>query len=311
MKGRTSGLIGICSLILSVVFLSRNITGYSIANLTQTSLNFAGIVFFLVGLLCSFIYMKSPYLLLKRDNANLHNISQVDIKKFVDIADIKKGMYILDAMCGKSEIGQEIEKIDGVKLYLSDNAKFQLDEAKKVIKNAKFFTASVLDMPFKNNYFDRVFIKSGVYEVPKKNQVKLYKEVLRVLKPKGLFLNWTFLLNKNNQKFFQDIVRNKDKSAGFEDLFKNRYFMTKDEVYEDIKKAGFRNIKFYDLNIYYTLSTKKWCEVDFQGDKAKKVKLGNFIMEQIGGKDIIGMEVIIEKGDIKLKIPALISIAIK
>ncbi len=139
----------------------------------------------------------------------------------------------------------------------------------------------------------------------------MYKEVLRILKPKGMYLNWTFVLDNFNQKFFKDAVRFKDKLAGFEDLVKNRYFMTKKEFSEDIKKAGFSSLKFYNFGIYYTLSTKKWCEIDFRGDKEKQIKLNEFIKELIGRENHEGIEIKINGDDIQMKIPALISVAVK
>ena len=126
-----------------------------------------------------------------------------------------------------------------------------------------------------------------------------------------MYLNWTVGLNDKNLNFLVKVQLFKDKLAGFEDLLKNRYFMTKKEFSEDLKEAGFSSLKFYDLGIYYTLSTKKWCEIDFRGDKEKQMRLNEFIKELIGRENHEGIDIKIEGDDIQMKIPALISVAVK
>ena len=59
--------------------------------------------------------MKSPYAELKRSTNILHNISSKDLKKFIELGKIKQGMVVLDAMAGRSEIGQELAKIKNLK----------------------------------------------------------------------------------------------------------------------------------------------------------------------------------------------------
>ena len=85
--------------------------------------------------------------------------------------------------------------------------------------------------------------------------------------------------------------------------------MTKEELSEDLKKVGFRDINFVNLDIYYTLSTKKWCEIDFKGDKNKLNELNEYIRNLDLKHPQIEVDDVGE--DIKLKIPALISIAKK
>ena len=131
--------------------------------------------------------MESPYIELKRDCQHLHGFESKDLKHFIGLAKISEGMIILDAMCGNGVLSKELSKLKNIELNLLDNSEFQLGEAKKAIKNANFFVDSILKTPFEKEKFDRVFIRNGVYEVPKNKQVILYKEVLRILKKDGFF----------------------------------------------------------------------------------------------------------------------------
>jgi len=252
--------------------------------------------------------MKTPYSELKRDCQHLHNLTENDIDKFISIVKINKNEIILDAMAGNGAIAKELSKKD-INLYVLDKSEFQINEAKNNIKNAKFYVASALKMPFKNNFFDKVFIRSSIYEVPKKQQISLYKEILRVLKKHGSFINWTWKIDETNKKTFQKLIKEKDKIAGFDELVKNRYFPTKEEFEEDIKKAGFSRIEFFNLDIHYTPSTQKWFEIDFKKDKKKLTQLNNYI-KSIGKIPNIEINEI-SKDNLEIKVPALISVAIK
>ena len=86
--------------------------------------------------------------------------------------------------------------------------------------------------------------------------------------------------------------------------------MTKQELLEDLKEIGFRSILSIDLDIDYTLSTKKWFEVDFNKDKSKLKKLNEYI-ESIDKKELGEIKIVSKKDDIIIKIPALITIAEK
>lgn len=80
--------------------------------------------------------MRTPYNELRRDCQNLHNFTDKDIQKFIDLAKIKSGDKILDAMAGNGAIAKELSKLNDVEIYVLDNSKFQIEEAKKNVKNA-------------------------------------------------------------------------------------------------------------------------------------------------------------------------------
>jgi len=85
--------------------------------------------------------------------------------------------------------------------------------------------------------------------------------------------------------------------------------MTENELLKDLKKAGFRKIKFFDLGINYTLSTKKWFLVDFKKDILKFNRLNDYISTL---KNIPGIEIKnLNKNGFEIIVPALISVAEK
>ena len=252
--------------------------------------------------------MKTPYSELKRDCQNLHNFTEQDIHKFISLVKINKNENILDAMAGNGAIAKELSKINNINLYVLDKFEAQINEAKKNIVKAKFFVSSSLKMPFLDNFFNKIFIRNGIHEITKNKQIELYKEIFRVLKNQGYFINWTVKLDKTHQKAFNELIRKKDEIAEFDELTKNRYFATKEELAYNLKEAGFSQIKFINTNINYTLSTKKWFEIDFKGDKTKYEKLNNYIKSlNIPGINIKNLG----KNGFEIKVPALISIAKK
>jgi ubiquinone/menaquinone biosynthesis C-methylase UbiE len=251
--------------------------------------------------------MKSPYEENKRDCQYLHGFNEKDLKNFIELAKLSKEMTILDGMCGNGVLSKELAKTNGIFLYLLDNSKFQLSLAKD-IKGEKI-VGSILKMPFEDEKFDRIFIRSGVPEIPKNEQPNLCREVFRVLKKNGLFLNWMSLMKKDNCDFFREIVKYKDSLAGFEDLVKNRYFITEDEFVENLKNAGFSDINFFNLKINYIFSTKKWYETDFKKDKVKLELLNKYVKKlKLKHPGIIVKDF---DDNIEIIIPTLISVAKK
>ena len=59
LENTVFGIIGIIGFGVALLFLSTNLTGYIIGNLSQSSLNFFGAVLFLVGLTGTFFYFKN------------------------------------------------------------------------------------------------------------------------------------------------------------------------------------------------------------------------------------------------------------
>lgn len=54
----TQGIASIILIVGSLFFLSFNLTGYSIADISITSLNYIGVILFIIGLITAFLYFR-------------------------------------------------------------------------------------------------------------------------------------------------------------------------------------------------------------------------------------------------------------
>lgn len=177
----------------------------------------------------------------------------------------------LVAGCGAGRetiaIGKKGLAITGIDI-INNLTKISRKETKKHKIKCNFLTMNAIDLGFKENTFDYVFLLSQLISlIPlKKNRIKTLSECKRVLKKNGLLILTTHSREKNlNEKFkwfFINLIKkihlplfqNKyleegDKwvisISGYR-LTKEKIFMhlyTEKEAIEDIKKAGFKIIK--------------------------------------------------------------------
>lgn len=121
------------------------------------------------------------------------NKNHEDISKFAfECININKNDKILDIGCGG---GINIEKflkltnnnVDGLD-YSEISIKASTKQNQKAIKNkrCKLIHANVTNMPIKNQTYDKVSAFETIYFWP--NIENTFKEVLRIIKPKGQFI---------------------------------------------------------------------------------------------------------------------------
>lgn len=92
--------------------------------------------------------------------------------------------------------------------------------------------------------FDRVMLKSGTHEIPLERQGTLYRNILQVLQPGGLFVNLGFLFDDAEERDqHRELVRFKDALAGLESAAQERHFLTRAEFYSRLQEAGFVDIR--------------------------------------------------------------------
>ena len=213
----------------------------------------------------------------------IHNINQKDWNKLLEAISPKPNETILDGMCGYGAVGKGIlGREKSINLFLLDESEVQMERAKEnlpqVPKN-RFIIASLPKSEFREEFFDKVVIKMGLHEAPKKEQLKIAKEVYKILKPSGKFIVWDIFLNDQTQHFFQDVIRKKDELAGFDMLTKERYFFREDEFLDTMKKANFSKIKEFHT-FQYRFSSKRRLESELHNDKKKLDLLNEFIRKR-------------------------------
>lgn len=199
---------------------------------------------------------KKDYNLLAQDYARTRAFIPEDIKKLADYA--LPGEKILDSGCGSGRLFGILKekKVDYYGIDISENL---IEIAKKNFPEGKFEVADALNLPFPDNFFDKVYSISVLHHIPSKElRLKYLKEAKRVLKQKGililrvwdffkrkegwkLFLKYTFLklIRKSKLDFFDVFVPWKDSRGN---VIAERYFhcFRKSELESLIKEVGFK-----------------------------------------------------------------------
>ena len=136
------------------------------------------------------------YNLIAEDYTRTRAYIPEDIKKLGDYA--SAGERILDSGCGS---GRLFEVFNGknIDYFGIDISERLIEIAKKKYPGAKFQVADTLNLPFPDNFFDKVYSISVLHHIPSKDfQLQYLKETKRILKPGGLLVMrvWDFWRRK-------------------------------------------------------------------------------------------------------------------
>lgn len=101
------------------------------------------------------------------------------------VYEIQRGI-ILDAGCGDARFFGELVK-SGYRgsLHGADYSERALELARIFVPQAEFLCADVAVLPYKEEFFDRVFLIETLEHIPPENISKVMNELRRVLKPEG------------------------------------------------------------------------------------------------------------------------------
>jgi len=227
----------------------------------------------------------------------IHKVNQQDFDVLLNALDIPNCKTLLDSGCGYGAITLGIlKKQNGsnIKFSLADISNVQLDRARKEINltienihpkpEVNFFFDNIVYTEFEENSFDAIGAKMVFHEMKKKYQPKAVSEWHKILKSGGRLVIWDLSLASWNQELIQDIVREKDRLAGFQFMVENRYFLREDEILSMLKDAGFKTYeKIHDIT--YHINTAKRLESEFGGDISKVAAWNEFIRKRISGID--------------------------
>ena len=162
------------------------------------------------------------------------------------------GERVLDLGCGNGRWFRVFEN-KSVEYFGVDFSEKLIEIAKKNYPNGKFQVADALNLPFPDNYFDKIYSIAVLHHIPSKNfRLRFLKEAKRVLKPGGLFILtvWKFHQRKEISLLFKyTILKIIGKSKlDFKDIFEpwgkeiERYYhcFSKRELMKLVKEANFK-----------------------------------------------------------------------
>jgi len=189
------------------------------------------------------------------DQDAVNGFSEQMLATMLDIINPGQASNILDAMAGNGNLTLRLydycerRGLFPPDVVVLEFSRVQCELAKAHLEDtpAKVVWGDILSMedleseePLPKNFFDKVMIKSGNHEIPLGQQLDLYNNIFRALKPGGTFVNLGFLFDDVEERDqFRELTRFKDSLAGLESAVHNRHFLTRDELYTQLQRAGF------------------------------------------------------------------------
>jgi alkylated DNA repair protein alkB family protein 8 len=165
---------------------------------------------------------------------------------------VKGGDEILDIGCGNGRL-LELLKGKNIEYIGVDNSERLIEIAKRRYPTKKFLVADTLNLPFPNDYFDKVFLIAVLHNIPSKElRFKALQEARRVLKPEGLLILtvWDIWRKETVMLILKHLfLKLIGKSQlDFKDVFvpwgkkvrRYYHYFTKRELINLVKKGGFK-----------------------------------------------------------------------
>jgi len=139
---------------------------------------------------------KKDYSLIAEDYARTRAFIPEDIKALGEYS--LEGERVLDSGCANGRLFGvlEVKKVDYYGIDISERL---IDIAKKNYPRAKFQVADALNLPFPDNFFDKIYSISVLHNVPSRElRLRYLKEARRILRPEGLLIIrvWDFWKRK-------------------------------------------------------------------------------------------------------------------
>jgi len=156
---------------------------------------------------------------------------------------------VLDLGCGNGRLLQIFKDID-IDYTGIDGSQKLIEIAQKTYPNARFRVADALNLPFPNNYFDKVYSVAVLHHIPSKElRLRFMSEAKRVLKKEGLLILTVWDLKRLSLTFKFTILKAFGRSKlDFKDVLVpwgrscQRYIhcFSQRELRHLTKKAGFK-----------------------------------------------------------------------
>ena len=161
------------------------------------------------------------------------------------VLDVGSGLGSIDALLVEKYDVQSVIGID-VEPHLIKYASQRAEDA-RLHERVSFQLVKPGPFPFNDNVFDMVFSKDSIVHI--NDKVTFYEDVIRVLKPGGLFVgsDWLCADEETYTKEVQEYLK----------LVNLTYHMqTPQQTHQVIVKVGFENVTLRDRNKWYQKEVK-------------------------------------------------------
>lgn len=171
--------------------------------------------------------------------------------------DVKKDERVLDLGCGN---GRFYENLKNTNYTGIDNSEKLIEIARRNYRGVDFRIASALDIPFKENEFDKVFSFAVLHHIPKEYHNIFVKEIKRVLKDDGILILTVWNLKDRKEKL--DVKKINEKEIlipwhGAEDHYFYVFELNElKELFKDFKIISEGEIKIKKFSNYYLILKK-------------------------------------------------------
>jgi len=187
------------------------------------------------------------------------------LEEICEELEIKKGEKILEAGCGTGNLALKIQQ-RGAEVVGLDNSEVALKICHKKDPGIELVFADLGEkLPFPNDFFDKIASSNTLYAIAEKNQIKILKELYRVLKSGGKIVIVNPRRAANSRKIFLNHLKKSVEKKGLLKtlwglikikpllLLKMAYynykiekeacFLNERELRELLEKANFKNIE--------------------------------------------------------------------
>lgn len=231
--------------------------------------------------------MKNSYNQRNVEYEKIHSLHEDDIYRYINLEQIKKGDKILEHGCGYAPISSKILKDtghDGQNIYLQDTSSFQLGRAKDKLSNysVHYFNSSLKDCGFENDFFDLIYSKIVLQEMPLQMQELEIEEMIRIAKLSGKIVFWLWWIFPHELNFIRHVILQKDRIAGLKSMVENRYFGSSKEYLSIFGQLAnsYKRIT-YELLKPIEYHTASQLEGDFRYDHQKLAHFNSKVLEFI------------------------------
>ncbi|MDD4358362.1 MAG: class I SAM-dependent methyltransferase [Candidatus Pacebacteria bacterium] len=171
--------------------------------------------------------------------------------------DVKGNEKVLDLGCGN---GRFYEKLSNTNYVGLDNSSRLIKIAKEKYPQVNFIIGSALDIPFKNENFDKIYAIALLHHIPQEYHSKFLEEVKRVLKREGILYLTVWNLSERKKKEDVKFISEKEILINWHGI-KNHYFYIfglKDleRLFKDFEIIDKGEIKIKKFSNYYIILKK-------------------------------------------------------